>query len=218
MAKITADTETDVVFIDALGTLVALEPPWIGLRAALGADCPPEHRLVGAVRIEMGYYRDHAVEGRDEQSLAKLRAASAQVLSSQLGFEVPPDVLVDAISFNPFPEAVEALAGLRERGLKLICVSNWDISLGEVLQRCGLADSLDGVVCSAEVGVSKPDPAVFERALELAGTTADRALHVGDTVEEDVAGAKAAGIRALHIDRDGGNGDIASLTEIAAHV
>ncbi len=217
MAKITADTDTDAVLIDALGTLVALEPPWIGLRRALGDDCPPEDRLVQAVRAEMAYYRDHAVEGRDDESLVALRAASAQVLSAQLGIEVPADVLVDAIRFDPFPDAPPFLAALRERGLKLVCVSNWDVSLGDVLERCGLAAALDGVVSSAEVGASKPDPAVFERALEIAGTTASRALHVGDTVEEDVAGARAAGIRVLHLDRDGG-GDIASLSEVADHV
>lgn len=217
MAKITADTETHAVLIDALGTLVSLEPPWIGLRRALGDDCPPEDRLVGAVRAEMAYYRDHAHEGRDEESLARLRAASAQVLSAQLGFEVPADVLVDAIRFDPFPDAPEALEALRERGLKLICVSNWDISLGEVLERCGLAGLLDGVVSSAEVGASKPDPAVFTRALQLADTTADRALHVGDTVEEDVEGARAAGVRVLHLDRNGG-GDISTLADVIDHV
>ena len=215
MAKIDADRPTEAVFLDALGTLVQLEPPWIGLRRALG-DEVPEDRLVMAVRAEMAYYRDHAQEGRDEESLAELRAASAQVLSQGLGFEVPADVLVEAIRFDPFPDAPAALEDLRGRGLKLVCVSNWDISLSEVLERCGLLEGLDGVVSSAEVGASKPDPAVFGRALEIASCEAAAALHVGDTAEEDVAGAEAAGIRALLFDRDGG-GDIASLGEVAAH-
>jgi len=125
--------------------------------------------------------------------------------------------LVDAIRFDPFPEAAAALADLRDRGLKLVCVSNWDISLPEVLERCGLADALDGFATSAEAGALKPDPAVFHLALEIAGCPPERALHVGDTAEEDRAGADAAGIRSLLIDRDGG-GDIASLGEIASHV
>lgn len=216
VAKIDADQPTEAVFLDALGTLVQLEPPWIGLRRALG-DEVPEDRLVMAVRTEMAYYRDHAHEGRDAESLAELRAASAQVLSQGLGFEVPADVLVEAIRFDPYPDAPGALDELRGRGLKLVCVSNWDISLGEVLERCGLLDSLDGVVSSAEAGARKPEPATFERALQIAGCEPGAALHVGDTVEEDVAGAEAAGIRALHLDRDGG-GDIASLAEIEGHV
>ena len=75
-------------------------------------------------------------------------------------------------------------------------------------------DELDGVVTSAAVGARKPDPAMFEAALEIAGCSADEALHVGDTPAEDVAGAQAAGIRALLIDRDGG-GDIDSLAPSA---
>ena len=67
-------------------------------------------------------------------------------------------------------------------------------------------------------GARKPDPAIFDAALELAGVRApSEALHVGDTPEEDVAGAEAAGIRCLLLDRDGG-GEIASLAEIEQHL
>ncbi|MGC1799227.1 MAG: HAD hydrolase-like protein, partial [Solirubrobacterales bacterium] len=59
---------------------------------------------------------------------------------------------------------------------------------------------------------------IFTAALELAGVEADEALHVGDTPEEDVAGARAAGIRPLLIDRHGSGGDISSLQEIEQHL
>jgi putative hydrolase of the HAD superfamily len=86
-----------------------------------------------------------------------------------------------------------------------------------VLRRCGLAEHLDGAVSSAEAGARKPDPAIFEPALALAGCAPREALHVGDTREEDVDAARAAGIRALLIDRDG-NGDVASLGEVAGQL
>jgi hypothetical protein len=70
---------TRAVFLDALGTLVELEPPWVHLREALGDEIP-EERIVAAVRAEMAYYRDHSHEGRDADSLASLRARSAAVL------------------------------------------------------------------------------------------------------------------------------------------
>jgi putative hydrolase of the HAD superfamily len=216
MRQSPAVPETKAVFLDALGTLVELEPPWVGLRAALG-DGVPEERLVSAVRAEMAYYKEHSHEGRDPESLADLRERSAAVLSRELGTEVDAQTLVDAIRFAAYPEAASALGYLRVHGLKLVCVSNWDCSLGTVLERCGLAAVLDGAVSSAEAGARKPDPAIFEPALELAGCTAVEALHVGDTPEEDVEAARAAGIRVLLIDRDGG-GDIASLEEIAAHL
>ena len=85
-----------------------------------------------------------------------------------------------------------------------MCVSNWDVSLPEVLERCGLDGALDGVVSSAEAGVRKPDPAIFTPALELAGCAPAEALYVGDTPAEDLAAARAAGIPAVLIDRAGG--------------
>lgn len=204
------------VLFDALGTLVELEPPWVGLREALGDDVEDE-RLVRAVKEEMAYYKQHAHEGRDPESLADLRERSAEVLSRGLGREVPVSVLVDSIRFGPYPDAVPALSGLQERGLGLICVSNWDISLGQVLERCGLMQHLDGAVSSAEADAPKPDPAVLLAGCRLAGCEPADALMVGDTPEEDGAAARAAGMRALLIDRDGG-ADITSLEEVAAHV
>jgi len=206
-------TKTKAVFLDALGTLVELEPPWVGLRDALG-DGIAEAQLVPAVRAEMAYYKALSHEGRDPESLADLRRRSAELLSRELGTEVSVETLVDSIRFAPYPDAVPALTQLRSQGLKLVCVSNWDCSLGEVLERCGLAAHLDGAVSSAEAEALKPDPAIFEAALALAGCSADEAVHVGDTREEDVEGAEATGIRALLLDRDGG-GDIASLEEVA---
>lgn len=204
------------VLFDALGTIVELEPPWIGLRRELGDDIP-EERLIRAVKEEMAFYREHANEGRDADSLADLRRRSAEVLSEALGQEVPVHVLVEAIRFSPYPDAIPALRALRDRGLRLVCVSNWDISLTQVLERCGLMELFDGAVSSAEAGPPKPHPAVLLAGLELVGCEPEHALMVGDTPEEDTAAAKAAGIRSLLVDRSGG-GDIASLAEVAARV
>jgi putative hydrolase of the HAD superfamily len=208
--------DKQAIFLDALGTLVELEPPWVGLRAALGEGVPDD-RLVDAVRAEMAYYKAHSDEGRDAASLADLRERCAALLSRELEVDVDAATLVDAIRFDPYPDAVPALRRLREQGLRLICVSNWDCSLPAVLERCGLMAHLDGAISSAEAGARKPDPAIFAAALELAGCGPEAALHVGDTAEEDVEGARAAGIEALLLDREGG-GDIGSLDEIAERV
>lgn len=208
---------TRAVFLDALGTLIELEPPWISLRNRVPAAVTDE-RLEAALRAEMAYYRDHAQEGRDEASLADLRERCAVLVSRELGVEIGVDELVSAIRFSAYPDAVPALAGLRDRGLRLIAVSNWDCSLPRVLEGCGIDGLLDGTVTSARAGARKPNPAIFTAALELAGVEADEALHVGDTREEDVVGARAAGIRPLLIDRHGSRGDISSLEEIDQHL
>jgi len=205
------------VFLDALGTLVELEPPWLSLRDRVPAEISDE-RLVSALRAEMAYYRDHAHEGRDEPSLADLRERCARLVSRELGTEVTPDELVASIRFRAYPDAQPALGELRARGLRLIVVSNWDISLPRVLERCGLAGMVDETVTSAGAGARKPDPAIFNAALELAGADPGEALHVGDTEDEDLAGARAAGIRALLIDRNGDGGDISSLKQIVEHL
>lgn len=221
MDGVTAPTRA--ALLDALGTLVELEPPWVHLREVLGDGVSAE-RVERAVRVEMRYYRAHSHEGRDPGSLAELRRRCAAVLSGELGRVVDPETLMAAIRFRPYPDAAPALEELRGRGLAVLCVSNWDCSLPDVLERCGLGDALDGVVSSAAAGARKPDPAIFARALDAAGCVALEALHVGDTPEEDLEGARAAGIPALLLDRDGppgpvGGGDrtgsrIASLHEI----
>lgn len=216
-----------VVFFDALGTLVDLEPPWIGLRP-LVPEVVTDEQLAAAVQVEMAYYRDHASEGRDEESLADLRERCAAVLSDALGEEVVTAAdLVAAIRVSPFPDALPALESLRDRGLKLICISNWDISLAEVLDGCGLLGHLDEIVSSARVGVPKPDPAPFELGLDLVSCDPAEALHVGDSPEEDIVGASTAGIDSLLLDREAsapraelpeGVGVISSLDEVESHL
>lgn len=184
---------------------MALEPPSTHLAEALGL--PDDERLRAAVRAEMHYYRERSDEGRDPASLAALRGRCAELLSRELGVEVGVEAMMGAIRFRAYPDSAPALAALRGRGLRLVCVSNWDCSLPGVLEGAGLAGALDGVVTSAGAGVRKPDPAIFAPALAIAGCEPGEALHVGDTA------AEAAGIRAPHLDRDGA-GEIASLAEI----
>ncbi len=218
MNGVTATTRA--ILLDSLGTLVELEPPWIHLREALG-DGVPADELERAVRAEMRYYRAHSDEGRDPDSLADLRRRCAAVLSGELGIEVEPETLMAAIRLRAYRDAGPALEELRAAGLALHCVSNWDCSLPDVLERCGLASALDGVVTSAQARARKPDPAIFAAALGAAGSAPEEAIHVGDTPDEDLAGARAAGVPALLIDRDGtsragasGGSRIASLHEI----
>jgi putative hydrolase of the HAD superfamily len=122
--------------------------------------------------------------------------------------------------WSVFPDVAPALARLRRTGHRLGVVSNFDSRLDEVLQALGLADCFEHVVVSSRAGAAKPDPAIFRRALELFGAAPEEALHVGDAPEEDVAGAGAAGIRAVLLDRRGryeergGARRVRSLTEL----
>ncbi len=215
------------VFLDALGTLILLREPWPALRELLRRRNGVEVSLADARRAiltEMGYYRAHCVRAADRDSLEALRAECAEILRAELALDLPAaeliPTLLDSLHFEPFADAVPALRAWRASGLRLVVVSNWDVSLHDVLRRTRLDVLLDGVVCSADVGRSKPDPAVFFAALELAGVAAQEAVHIGDSVEEDVAGARAAGIEPWLLLRDGaraqapaGTRTLASLRE-----
>jgi putative hydrolase of the HAD superfamily len=204
------------VLLDSFGTLVSMEPPGPRLRARLaraGVELS-ERRAADAFGAEIAYYVEHHVEGRDAASLDDLRDRCAVVLRDALGEQAAGlsiaqarAAMLDSIRFRAQPDAAPALRELRARGLRLVVASNWDCSLPQVLEQAGLAELVDGAVGSAEVGADKPDPAVFEAALRVAGCPPELALHVGDSPVDDVDGAAAAGIRAVLLERHGGRLD-----------
>jgi putative hydrolase of the HAD superfamily len=203
-----AQTRPRAVLLDALGTLLSFEPPAPHLRAALarrGHDVGAEAAKT-AIRAEIAYYRAHLHEGADAASLAGLRARCAEAMRPALPGVPLPDLLaalMEALRFFAYPDAVPALTALRAAGIRTVVVSNWDASLHERLTETGLAVLVDGALASAEVGAAKPDGAIFAAALELAGTAPHDTWHVGDSLEADVEGARAAGLTAVLIDRSG---------------
>jgi putative hydrolase of the HAD superfamily len=101
------------------------------------------------------------------------------------------------------PGAVEALTRLRNASCRLVVVSNSNGRVRRILRRTGLEPYLDLVLDSQEEGVEKPNPRIFEIALER--SQADRAstIHCGDIYHIDVAGARAAGLPAVLLDSAG---------------
>jgi putative hydrolase of the HAD superfamily len=213
-------TRIRAVLLDALGTLVELPAPWPALVSELAARGVQvtEREARTALLEEMAYYRAHHDEATGPAELDDLRDRCAGVLRAALPAQARDvtdlrGALLAALRFQPYPEVPGVLAELGELGITRVVVSNWDVSLRDVLDRTGLSALVDGIVISAEVGVAKPDPAIFQRALAVAGARADEALHVGDTPEADVAGALAAGLRAVHLDRSGA--DAQTMTSLA---
>jgi putative hydrolase of the HAD superfamily len=223
---VAAGGEPAAVLLDAMGTLLGFADPAPLLRAALrdrlGVDVGAD-AAARAIRAEIGFYRAHLHTGRDADSLAALRRASAEAMRPQLGpaSGAPADTLTDALlaalRFEAFADAAPALRALRAAGLRLVVVSNWDASLPERLAETGLAPLLDGVVASAPFGAAKPDPAIFRRGLELAGADPARTWHVGDSEREDVAGARATGIAPVLLRRGGGPApeDVTAIRSLA---
>ncbi|MDW5593309.1 HAD-IA family hydrolase [Conexibacter stalactiti] len=199
--------------LDALGTLLELEPPVEPLRRALAERFGLRLTAAeagAAMKAEIRFYRANHDIAHDRATLARLRRGAASALrdalppaAAGLDLDALTEALLAALRFRPFPEVPEVLRRARAAGIGLVVVSNWDVSLHDALEQTGLASLLDGVVTSAEVGSAKPGGEIFARGLALAGVEAAAALHVGDDLEADVGGARAAGIDARLVLRDG---------------
>jgi putative hydrolase of the HAD superfamily len=95
------------------------------------------------------------------------------------------------------PDALVLLRTLRARGLRILVVSNFDARVRGILDGLGITPLIDRITLSSEVGAAKPDPGIFAAALDAAGLRSAEVLHVGDTVAEDLVGARDAGLRVL---------------------
>jgi putative hydrolase of the HAD superfamily len=116
--------------------------------------------------------------------------------------------------FELYEDAIPTLGALRDRGLKLGLLSNSARDLDEFVGHHGL--SVDAVLTSRAHGKTKPHETIFRRMLELLGVVAGDAVMVGDTIEDDVEGATAVGMRAVLVDREGRYGERDSIADLRA--
>lgn len=100
---------------------------------------------------------------------------------------------------KPFEDAAETLEALKERGYHLGIIANQVPGAAQRLATWGLLKYFDVVAASAELGVAKPDSAIFEKALELAGCQPCVSVMVGDRLDNDIRPAKALGMQTVWI-------------------
>ena len=196
------------IFFDMGDTLVFDDPPLpLRLRSALQALGLPvdEARYLGAYRIGEAYAAKQYVRGIPWEDPESLSEALRLILNA---LDLPlPDLSELTMRFATIPytrkvhpEALDLLADLKERGFILGGISDWEATLPELLSELGIAPYLDALAVSETVGVTKPDPRLFQEALRQAKIAPENSLHIGDWLELDVAGAKAAGMSALLFD------------------
>jgi HAD superfamily hydrolase (TIGR01549 family) len=124
--------------------------------------------------------------------------ASECATEIEQGWEVPEN-------FELFEDALPVLEELRASALRIGLVSNGIRDLTEFVAHHRL--DVDAIVDSRSHGRVKPHPTIFQAALELLGVAPAEAVMVGDSLEEDVEGARALGMRAILVDRDGRHPD-----------
>ncbi|MGB0330199.1 MAG: HAD-IA family hydrolase [Planctomycetota bacterium] len=110
-------------------------------------------------------------------------------------------VFEDAGTFRLFPGAADLIDRARTGGWRVGVVSNWSYALEALLGDLGLRP--DAVLCSAVEETEKPSAALFLRALERLGASTEGSLHVGDSFENDVVGARSIGIEPVLLERSG---------------
>lgn len=111
------------------------------------------------------------------------------------------DRFAHAHAWELYSDVRPALAMLKDKGLKLGIVSNWDSRLPALLSDLGLAELFEQITFSSQEHLEKPNPSIFLSCLSAMGVPPENALHVGDHPIDDFEGAQAAGMHAVLIDR-----------------
>lgn len=116
-------------------------------------------------------------------------------------------------AWNLSPGALDVLAQIKSSGMKLALISNFDTRLRPLLTAMGAAETFDALIISAEVGVEKPNPLIFEIACQQLGVLPEEAVHVGDDRRNDITGARSAGCHAWLW-----GSDVKSFKEVAQQI
>jgi len=146
--------------------------------------------LDGAAAILEAWRRTLNVCGCDDESAARLAAGIHSTL--------------DRESYRLFDDVREVVLTLRRDGIPLALITNGASDRQrEKLEILGIEDWFDTIVISGELGTAKPDPRVFQLAAEGLRTAEANVCHVGDEPAADIAGAKAAGLTAVWLNRGG---------------
>lgn len=210
-----------VVFLDVGGTLIgprgSFGEAYSEVFSKFGVRCDGE-RFNAAVyatwdemngSIPAGTNRYTHFEGGEDGYWRRFITRSVEIASGELIGERLAAAALTALqehfgsaeAWRVFDDVPPALAALHKLGARLAVVSNWDSRLPTVLQVLELDGWFETVLVSHFEGVEKPDAELFRRALERMGVQASQALHVGDSPELDGAGAAAAGVDFVWVDR-----------------
>jgi putative hydrolase of the HAD superfamily len=204
----------ELIFFDLGDTLVRPEPSgaeiYAGVCRAFGRDVDPDE--LAAAFASASWDPGLTFEPTEEASFERIKAFDMTVLG-KLGIRDLPDEFFRAVgdafarreAWFVFPDVVPTLDALEASGIRRAVISNWVWNAPALVHDLGLAARFETLVISARVGFQKPAREIFQHALDATGVRAERALHVGDSYDADVVGARTVGIKPVLIDRSFGD-------------
>jgi putative hydrolase of the HAD superfamily len=211
------DSRTKAVFFDAAGTLIKpahrVGESYATIAANYGKSVTPAELFErfricfdGAPPLAFPGAAPAQIEPLERQWWKRLVAQIFEPWGEFTRFDDYFDELfayfAQPHAWQLYPEAVETLVALKQRGLLLAVISNFDSRLVRILNGLNVGANFSQVFVSSAVGYAKPQPQIFNLALTRFGLTSAQALHIGDSETNDLQGANNAGVRALLIDRD----------------
>ena len=206
----------EVVFLDAGETILHPHPSFPELFSQVASDSGYSIDVEESRAVQQAL-APHLVDLAEDTGVANpsLSAESSEKFWSFIyrrllrEFDIHDDDLVSRLyatfsnvaSYRLFDDALPALRALAADGYRLGLISNFEEWLHEMLVELEVVDVFDCRIISGLEGVEKPDPKIFELALERAGVEPGHAVHVGDSPAMDAEPARAAGMHALLLDR-----------------
>lgn len=206
----------EVVFFDAGETLLHPEPSWSERSVQILKERGHEV-TVDQMRAAWMYGGQHFINAAEEGFVFAANHTDSRFFWTTLYLDMldflriedhdAAEVLFDTFS-NPenyllFADAVPAATELRSRGLRLGIISNFEGWLAKLLDHLEIRSLFDIVAISGDLGIEKPDPRIFEWAMEEAGASPGRCLHVGDSPNFDAQPAHDIGMLGVLLDRHG---------------
>lgn len=214
MKKLTGDYKA--VFFDVGNTLLlpypSVEDVCVEILAEHGYHIDPSGLLPALQQADQAYEEQYWKDDRfwlREVDAADFWTGLYELMLRQVGLDGDARAIASQVynafgqaeRWRPFEDVVPAFEQMKAMGYNLGIISNWDTRLPSLMIETGLAKYLDFVISSAGVGFLKPQPQIFELALDRAGISAAEAVHVGDHYYADIMGARSVGITPVLIDR-----------------
>jgi len=206
------------IFFDWFNTLASYEPAREKLHSQAlkeyGFEISPDRVLPAVLEGDAYFFEENTnspMAKRDPEEQAEILMRYQSIIVSKAGVKADRELVAKIMKkvgelfkgtrWTLFDDALPTLKELKQQNFIVGLLSNFDKDMNPLFHELNLEPYLDFAVTSKEVGADKPNPLIFQTALQRAGVDASEAIHIGDQYKIDVVGARGVGITPILIDR-----------------